>query len=381
MLFRRFKEELAGESRGTSDYFARGVNMFLRSLMLVTLLTFSFVLASGQERFTPCIPPDKFIEVSITPKTIAPSDTSPARNIWILVRTPGPDQVVVPGDDALKARIMELMQEIVDSGAEVGIGKGGNPEPGDPPQLELFLADLDSVRPGFQLVLPTELNSPPGTSDLGHTFTIRLCLKFAPPTIPSSVQIEIQTLAAAQATTLRIAKTLELADAKPDLVNALAGRIRVNISYAPADLQDARRDPDINSDQAAEVRVKKELLAVAAKAFDEAIAKGLLSADGKPLFDRFSGKEVAQSVQDSLTSTYNLNGFEPLIDWAKVKVRVGVIEQSSTSPWNISISDLQLSQRIDIEVVKNSTEIAYQDDKSADKKFAEKRQKVREELI
>ncbi|HSE21246.1 MAG TPA: hypothetical protein VLB68_06290, partial [Pyrinomonadaceae bacterium] len=51
------------------------------------------------------------------------------------------------------------------------------------------------------------------------------------------------------------------------------------------------------------------------------------------------------------------------------------------SPWNISISDLQLSQRIDIEVVKNPTEVAYQDDKSADKKFAEKRLKVREQLI
>ena len=355
--------------------------MFSRSLVLATLVFLSFVLARGQERFTPCTPAEKFIAITVSAKTIAGSDNTPSRNIWTLVGTPGPDRVVVPGDDVLKARIMELMQEIVDSGAELGVGKGGNPEPGDPPQLELFLADLDSVRPGFQLVLPAELTSPPRSADLGHNFTVHLCLKYEAPTIPSSVQIEIQTLAAAQGTTPRIAKTFQLADAKPDLVNTFAGNIRVNVSYAAADLQDAKRDPAVNTDQAADQRLKTELLSVAARAFDEAIAKGLLSAEGKPLFDRFSGNDVAQSVQDALTSRYSLNGFEPLIDWAKVRVRVGVIDLSPNSPWKISITDLQLSQRIDIEVVKNQKEIEYQDDQSADRKFVEKRRKVREKLI
>jgi len=94
--------------------------------MLVTLVFLAFVLTSAQERFTPCTPAEKFIAVTVTAKTIPASDNTPARNIWILVGTPGPDQVVVPGDDVLKTRILELMQEIVDSGAELGIGKGGN---------------------------------------------------------------------------------------------------------------------------------------------------------------------------------------------------------------------------------------------------------------
>jgi len=355
--------------------------MFSKVLMLVTLVFLAFVLTSAQERFTPCTPAEKFIAVTVTAKTIPASDNTPARNIWILVGTPGPDQVVVPGDDVLKARILELMQEIVESGSEVGIGKGGNPEPGDPPQLELFLADLDSVRPGFQLVLPVELNTPPLSTDQGHTFTLRLCLKYELHTIPSSVQIEIQTLAATQSTTPPIVKTFALADAKPDLANTSAGQIRINVSYAAADLQDAKRDPGVNSDQAADQRVKSELLAVAARAYAEAIAKGLLSADGKPLFDRFSGNDVAGIVQEALTNIYNLNVFDPLIDWAKAKVRVGVLDTSPGSPWNISVTDLQLSQRVDIELVRNPKEIEYQDDESADKKFTEKRRKVRERLI
>ena len=353
---------------------------FRSLLSLVTLLLVSAVLTTGQDRFSACSPADKFIEIRLTAKTITASENNPPRNIWVLAGTPGPEQVVVPGDDLLKSRIMEIMQQIQDSGVEIGVGKGGNPQPGDPNQLELLLADLDSVRPGFELVLPVELTSAPLSSDLGQIFTVRLCLKYESCKIPDSVQINIRTLASAERSAPGISKTFELSEAIPRLTNTVAGRIQVSIGYALLDLQDAKRDLSVNTDAAAAERTTSELLAVSAKVFNEAIDKGLLTTEGKPRVDPCSGKEIAENLENALTSIYNLNSFDPQIDWAKVKVRAGVLDASPGSPWNISVSNLQLSQKIDIEVVKNPREIEY-DDTSIEKKFAAKREKVREKLL
>jgi hypothetical protein len=349
-------------------------------MSLVALLLLFTFLVNGQDRFTVCSPANKFIEIRVTAKTVSASENSPTRNIWVLAGTPGPEQVVVPGDDLLKGRIMEIMQQIQDSGLEIGVGKGGNPEPGDPNQLELLLADLDSVRPGFELILPVELTNPPLNSDLGKLFTVRLCLKYDSCKVPDSLQINIKTLASASGTASEISKTVDLSVAIPGLANTPAGHIPVTIGFTDIDLRDAKRDLTINSDAAAVERTSSELLSVAAKAFNEAIDKGLLTSSGVPRVDPCSGKAVAENVENALTNVYNLNLFDPQVDWARVKVRVGVVDSTPGSPWNISVSNLQLSQKIDIEVVKNPREMEY-DNTSIEPKFAVKRQRLREKLV
>src|SRR5258706_3276819 len=151
---------------------------------------------SAQSRFTPCAPADKFIEIKVTPKTIAPTVSAPERHVWVLAEVPTGDQVQpAPGDAAVKNVVLEVLQEIRDSGVQVGGGEEGTPQPAVP-QLVILLAGLQEVRPDLKVKVPPELGVLPQPSDQGQMYTVRLCLDYTIPSCrPGTVEINITTLA------------------------------------------------------------------------------------------------------------------------------------------------------------------------------------------
>src|SRR6266700_1371776 len=100
-----------------------------RTTYLIACLVAGLALATGHaksathtdDRFTPCMPSDKFIEISVTSKKIAATTEASERRVWILVDLPTPDQIHVPVPDAataaehtaLEAQALALKGEIV----------------------------------------------------------------------------------------------------------------------------------------------------------------------------------------------------------------------------------------------------------------------------
>ena len=326
----------------------------------------------NDDRFTSCQPPGKFIEVKIKVATLP---STPQRLVWVMAEIPGNAQIVlVPEDTILRNRILEIFQMIRESGVELGVGRGG--EASD--QLEIQLADLDSVRPGLQIILPTGIVNSPQPADVGQTHLARVCLKYDSPAPPGAVEIEIQT-AAGQSSPIPNVPLFNLSSASARFSGRPEGNIPVKLLFGQADLADAQRDPSISSDDAVLERVRDELLAVAASSFDAAVSNGLLSADGRPLVDRNSGQEVAGNVERAIAGLYDLNGLDPKVRWGVVVPRVGVRDNSPNAPWIISVSGLQLAQLVDIEVLKSPVEMEF-DGTDSEKKFDLKRQKVRDQL-
>jgi hypothetical protein len=336
-------------------------------------------LVISDDRFTPCQPSEKFIEFRVTSKTIAAAGTMPERRVWIIQEFPSDGQVQVATDTVLKEQILRVLQQIRTDNEEVSVGKAGNPETGDPAYLEtLLLPDLDSMRPRIELLMPTELMSPPQPSDQGQVFTVRICLIYDPPPPPKGAQFKIMTLASESAPLGNI-PTLTLADASERFRNRPEGKIPVLISYSQQDLNDARRNPAVTTEAAALEHVQKELLKVAVAGFDLAVAEGLLAADGTSLKDSGTGKVEAKNIQEKLTGLYNLNGIEPTMRWGMVTSRVGVVDATPGSPWNIVVSGLQLAQKVVIRVSKSAVELDITDPSTA-QKLDKKREAVRSRL-
>jgi hypothetical protein len=365
---------------GLQSHLVRTVNWLVKLLSLLTLTSLITVANGTDDRFTPCASADKFIEIMVTARTIPASTSTQERRVWVLTTIPVPEQVVVAaGDTVLRDRILEILQMIRDSGVEVGVGKGGDPQPGDPPQLELQLADLDSVRPGLEIVLPTGLTASPQLADLNQIKTVRICLKYdLEPVTSQGVEIQIRT-AKGEASPLERIPAFTLADAAERFSRRPEGAIVVHIAYAQQDLDDARKDRTITTEAAAVARVQSELLNVAVASFDKAVTGGLLNADGKPLVDKNSGQATAANVEGEIAKLYNLNGLDPKVRWGVVVPRVGVRDNSPAAPWIISITGLELAQHIDIEVIKSSIEMEF-DGSETERKFDFKRQRVRDGL-
>ena len=349
----------------------------LPASLLALLLFCSGALGSTgrDDRFTSCLPAGKFIEIRIKVVTLPVTGATPPRLVWVLADIPGRAQIVlIPEDTILRNRILEILQQIRDSGVELGVGRGG--EASD--QLEIQLADLDSVRPGLQIVLPTGILNPPQPGDIGQTHIAHVCLKYDSPARPTGVEIVIRT-AAAEGSPVANAPLLTLADAATRFAGQPEGNIPIRLAYGKVDLADARRDSLITTDEAALARVQSELLAVAATSFDTAVMSGLVTAAGKPLVDRNSGQEVASNLEKAIATIYDLNGLDPKVRWGIVVPRVGVRDNTAEAPWIISVSGLQLAQAIDIEVLKSPIEMEF-DGTETEKKFNAKREKVREQL-
>ena len=344
---------------------------FLLSL-LGLLLAHSGARGSSEDRFTSCQPIEKFIEVKIKVATLS---ATPQRLVWVLAEIPGNAQIVLMPEDAiLRSRILEIFQMVRESGVELGVGLGG--EASD--QLEIQLADLDSVRPGLQIILPTGIINPPQPTDIGLTHIAHVCLKYDSPAPPSAIEIEIRTAAGGSGPIPNV-PLFNLSSASPRFSGRAEGNIPVKLLFGQADLIDARRDPSISSDVAVLESVRAELLAVAALSFDAAVSSGLLSADGKPLVDRNSGQVAASNVERAIANLYDLNGLDPKVRWGVVVPRVGVRDNSPDAPWVISVSGLQLAQLVDIEVLKSVVEMEF-DGTDSEKKFDLKREKVRDQL-
>lgn len=339
---------------------------------LLAVLLFSsgaFGSSASDDRFTSCQPAEKFIEVKIKVATLP---STPQRLVWVLAEIPGNAQIVlVPEDAILRNRILEIFETIRESGVELGVGRGG--EASD--QLEIQLADLDSLRPGLQIILPVGIVNQPQPTDFGQTHIARVCLKYDSPAPPSAVEIEIRTAAGESSPIF----SSTLSQASPRFSGRPEGSIPVKLSFSQTDLADARRDPLIANDDAALERVRNELLGVAASSFDTAVRNGLLSGEGKPLVDRNSGQEVAANVEKAIAGLYDLNGLDPKVRWGVVVPRVGVRDNSPNAPWIISVSGLQLAQLVDIEVLKSPVEMEF-DGTDSEKKFDLKREKVRDAL-
>jgi len=342
------------------------------------LLVFA-VVAKAQDPFLACSPSEKFIQIKVTAISVPASGSAPQRLVWVLSEVSKPEDVrLTPADEILKSRIVEIFQMISDSHVQVGVGRGGDPQAGDPPQLELQLADLDSVRPGLQINLPARLLTPPQTIDLTQTHTARICLQYETAAPPVAIEFEIET-ARSETSPLPNIPLFKMADANEKFRNRPEGTIRIRIAYAKQDVEDARTNPTVNSADNAMAQVTKDLLNVAAKAFDIAVTKGLLNSEGKPLVDRNSGREIAGNVQSELAKLYDLNGFDPKVTWGLVVPRVGVRDNTPNAPWVISISHLEFAQGVEIEVVKNPVEMEF-DGSSTEKKLDERRRRVRDKL-
>jgi hypothetical protein len=348
----------------------------LPASILALLLFCSGALGStgSNDRFTSCLPAEKFIEIRIKVATLPVTGATPPRLVWVLADIPGTAQIVlIPEDTILRNRILEILEMIRDTGVELGVGRGG--EASD--QLEIQLADLDSVRPGLQIVLPTGIINAPQPGDVGQTHIAHVCLKYDSPAPPTGVEIVIRT-AAAESSPVANVPLLTLADAATRFAGQPEGNIPIRLAYGQVDLADARRDSSITTDEAALARVQSELLAVAATSFDTAVMSGLVTAAGKPLVDRNSGQEVASNLEKAIATIYDLNGHDPKVRWGIVVPRVGVRDNTAQAPWIISVSGLQLAQAIDIEVLKSPVEMEF-DGTETEEKFNAKREKIREQ--
>jgi hypothetical protein len=349
----------------------------LSASLLVLLLFCSTTLGTSptQDRFTSCQPVDKFIEIKIKVATLPARATAAQRLAWVLAEIPGAAQIVlVPEDAILRNRILEILQLVRESGVELGVGRGG--EASD--QLEIQLADLDSIRPGLQIILPAGIINPPEPSDVGKIHMARVCLKYNAAAPPTRVEIVIRS-AAAETSPVPNVPLLTLADAAPRFAGQPQGTIPVKIAFGRADLSDARMDSSIVTDEAAVARVQSELLAVAATSFDTAVTSGLLTPAGQPLVDRNSGQEVASHLERAIAQIYDLNGLDPNVRWGITVPKVGVLDDTAYAPWIISVSGVQLAQAVDIDVVKSPVEMEF-DGTETEKKFTEKREKIRDQL-
>ena len=350
------------------------------------LLAFPAVLsAQPSGRFTPCAPAEKFIEIKVTAKTIPATPTAPERSVWLVLSDDFPmtDQVQVGTDAVFKNKILEVLRSIRESTTEIGVGKGGNPEPGDPQQLELLLAiELEDFRPGLVVKLPAGLDSAPQAFDAGRTYSARLCLEYpAAGGPPRKVEIAISTLLGAS---LSQTSSFTLADAAQRFRARPEGAIPVRLTYGSQDLDDARKDPTVMTEADARRSIEEELFQVAATSFDKAVANGLLGAEGQPLVDQNSGQVAASNTEKEIEAVYDLNGLSPLMRWGDVTSRAkvsGTTPESSpgSATWVISVSGLQLAQNIEIEVLKSPIESEF-DGSVTEKKFFEKRQKVSDRL-
>jgi hypothetical protein len=339
------------------------------------------------DRFAPCTPSEKFIQISVTSKKIPATTEAPERRVWILVELPTPDQIQVPVPDsgtaadhpalesqasALKGEIVRLIGELRD--IEVGIGKSGTPEAGDPFQFEIQLADLETSFRGFRLVLPVELKAPPTPADDGQTYRTRLCLDYKIEVPKRAVKISVATLnggAISESLTLAEADTRFAGPDHPE------GAIPITIEYSQQDINDARKDP-AQSDP--EGSVKKDLRRVGVRVFELAVDKKLLAKDGQPLVDDNPiGRGVAAELQGAIVGLYNLNRLDAKINWGIVESNVGIRETSPTSPWIVQVSGLQLAQSVDVEIIKSPAEARY-DDTPSEKKLDAKRVKTTAEL-
>jgi hypothetical protein len=360
---------------------------FVQTLFSLGLLLLLFgatslrgpALVISDDRFTPCQPAEKFIELRVTSKTIAAAGTMPERRVWIIQEFPSDAQVQVATDRVFKEQILRVLTQIRTENEVVSVGKAGNPEPGDPAHLEtLLLADIDSMRPGIELRMPLELTSPPRPSDQDQVFTVRICLVYVIPPPPNGAQFEIRTLAGDSAP-LGNFPALTLANASARFRDRPEGAIPVRISYAQQDLDDARRNPAVTTEAAALEHVQKELLKVAVAGFDLAVAEGLLAADGQSVPDSGTAQTTAANLQEKLTGLYNLNAIEPTMRWGMVSSRVGVVDATPGSPWNIVVSGLQLAQKVVIRVSKSAVELDITDPGTA-QKLDKKREAVRSRL-
>ena len=361
------------------------MNLF-QLVRIVGALTFCATQILGftqVDRFTSCEPAQKFIEIKVTSKTIPATGSLPERRVWVLSEIPTADQIVLnPVDSILKDRIVAILEPIReavrDVGVEVGIGKFGNEQPGDPHQLELDLADLDSVRPGLTIVLPAGLLAPPEISDVGQVHTARICLNYTPPKPPAGVEIEIKTATGGSSPVQGISP-LTLTNADVRFQARPAGDIPIRLAYSSIDLADVRRDTSIANENAARAQLQNELLALAAFSFDAAVKRGLLNSDGVPQLDRNSGQQASDQIESDIAALYNLNRIDPKVRWGVVVPRVGVRDNSPEAPWIISVTGLQVAQTVDIEVLKSPIEMEF-DGSDAEKKFDAKRSKVRDQL-
>jgi Omp85 superfamily domain len=365
--------------------------LFFQRILSCACLLLSVSLAAAHvqaqpagDRFTPCTPSTEFIEIKVKVKATPATTTTPEKLHWLLEEIPSESQVAIDAREGpLKNTILQTLQEFRDSSLEFVVGEGGKPpEPGGPMQFETQLQAQIDTRPNFMLHLPVELTHEPRESDRDHSYTVRLCLTYD-PTPKLGKQIRVSTLGAATAPLPEISVTL--AEAAADFAGRPEGKIPVRVVYAQQDLDDSRRDPAVSTEQLASASVRAELLKVAASAFIAARDNKLLDLYGEPLVDERSGGVAASDTQDAIKAMYNLNDLSTQMHWGRVQSHIQVINSvsSAASPapasWDISVTDVQLAQSVEIDVIRSPAEIEF-DGSVTEKKFDQKRQRVREQL-
>lgn len=353
----------------------------LRSLFVFLWATWwsSFIAVeafASVDRFNDCAPGNKFIEISVTVKKIAATASEPERLVWVLAKPPAQVIQLPPGDTVLRGQILDLFQQIADAGVDVGVREGGNPQVEF--QLETQLLANLTAKPNLKIRFPSGLKTDPQASDTGQTFRARICLDY-PDGGEELRKVELRVVTkTGEQTPVAGIQPFKLSNASAEFTGS-AGDIPVSLAYSQHDLADARRDASITSDDEAKRRVESELLAVAAFAFKTSVDEKLLDQNGTPLVDVNEGQNIADRIETRISRLYNLNLFDPKIEWANVRPRVGVRDVNPGSPWIVSITGVELAQSVDVQVLKSPTE-ADLDTTNAEAKFAEKRRVVRDEL-
>ena len=346
-------------------------------LLLLISIASTVIAAQPQvNRFKPCEPAGEFIELKVRVKTIPATGTAPVKRFWI-VDLSNRQVVVDPSQQALGEQIVGVLNDFAQTSADnnVDIGVGiDNPVQGDPPQLHtLLVGQINDANNQFNVVLPEGLKLPPLESDENQTYPVRLCLNYKHVKPPGRVQINISTLGGGSAP-LQGVPAFTLADASDRFRGQPQAAIPVSLAYAQQDVDDARKDPSVTTEEAAHQRVRAELLKVAGVAFDKAVAARLLDAQGNPLVGQSDGGARASQTQDEIVQVYNLNRASTLIRWGIVNSSVQLANTSSPGEavWNISVSGLQLAQRVNLFVFKSATESEF-DGSETEKKFRQKR--------
>jgi hypothetical protein len=303
--------------------------------------------ALGQGRSDPpfvssCTNADQRIElIVVATRTPAGATTAESLN-WVIKEMPGPDQVIVC--DTLKQKIIRALAKTTPGPGDFRVASGQ-------PFIEYLQTEVD----GIDEILPPGGPATPQPADVGKEFNVVFCVTpeadacAATSAVETSAEIEIATATGRSGTV-------------PDIPTfTLGASVPVKLFYSIKDLEAARKDPAVVTEEQARASVQAELRKVAEAVYAEMVKTGALGADGKPLFDGPRDERAQQAFIDfvrDMKGIYELRGGVFDIAWTgEVKPQLQCRGQCvAPMAWVWSVDGLRLVENTNIEVIQEEWE-------------------------
>lgn len=298
-----------------------GLKMAPCGLLLLAFAAVTTIAQENQQAACRCSVPESFAAAQgkklgfITVRVKAQLNTAASRLEWVLQEFPRDDQISI-ADAGLREKIRNQIAALESQRPACGFG-------GNCRFDEILNGQNNDV--DLSVVLPPELEEAP--ADPNQTFECSLCVLYRPasvaPSQPFRVEIHVKTAMGATLTQ----KTCAMLGQAPAQANrsGAARALAVKLAFAAEDIQNAKKDPQISSDEDARRRVTEELLAVADRAFDIAAANRMIDADGKALIacpTDPAAQQVAQNVIVAIRDVYDLNRRDSGVSWGRFGVAV-----------------------------------------------------------